>query len=254
VPFDRVAITRVSTTQERPDDIFLDLEAADTGHSRLIAKGYFTGIYGPTSEPGIDLRARIDDAGDALGAVAAGKKIEGLSVSGRGASVRLQLTEPFAKLKVAGAFRGIDVQFTDYRAERIGFDLVFDAGAAQVDVKRFQLEAPAGGRLDLDARLRTDTLKLDLDLRLRDLATAGYLPPGRARDRRRQAGRQARRARRPGRQVGPDQGARLPAGARTRARLAGGRARAWRRAHLAGARRHLGPGRRGAGRDRHRQR
>jgi hypothetical protein len=178
LPFDRVSINRVATTQDRPDDIFLDLENADTGHSRLVGKGFFTGIYGPTSTPGIDLRARIDDAGDALGAVAASKKIEGLTVSGRDTTVRLQLTETFEKLKVAAAFRGIDVQYTDYRAEKIGFDLAFDAGAGLVDLKRFQLEAPEGGRLDLDARLHTDTLKLELDLRLRDLATAGFLPRG----------------------------------------------------------------------------
>src|SRR5439155_23360420 len=80
-------------------------------------------------------------------------------------------------LKVDGAFRGIDVKYGEYAAERVGFDLAFDAGGAKVDVKRFQLEAPGGGRLDLDARLHTDTLKLDLDLRVHDLATAGYLPP-----------------------------------------------------------------------------
>ena len=177
LPFDRVAITRVATTQARPDDIILDLEAADTGHSRLVAKGAFTGIYGATSEPGIDLHARIDDAGDALGAVAAGKKIDGLSVGGHGASVRLDLTQPFAKLKVAGAFRGLDVGFNEYRAQQIGFDFGFDAGAGLVDLKRFQLEAPGGGRLNLDAQLHTDTLKLQLEARVRDLRTDSYLPP-----------------------------------------------------------------------------
>jgi TamB, inner membrane protein subunit of TAM complex len=178
LPFDRVSITRIATTQDRPDDISLDLEGADSGHSRLVAKGFFTGIYGATSVTGIDLRARIDDAGDALGAVAAGKKIDGLSVGGRGTSVRLELTETFDKLKVTGAFRDIDVRYTDYRAEKIGFDLSFDAGAGLVDVKRFQLQAPEGGRLELDARMRIDTLRLDLDLRLRELRTDSFLPPG----------------------------------------------------------------------------
>ena len=177
LPFDRVAITRVATTQQRPDDIFLDLEAADTGHSRLIGKGFFTGIYGPTSQPGIDFHAQFVDAGDALGAVAAGKKIEGLVVGGHGASARIDLTEPFAKLKVAAAFRGLDVQFGDYGARQIGFDLGFDGGAGAVDVKRLQLDAPGGGRLNLDAHLRIDTLELRLDARLRDLRTDSYLPP-----------------------------------------------------------------------------
>ena len=98
------------------------LEAAETGHSRLVAKGFFTGIYGATSEPGIDLHGHIDDAGDALGAVAAGKKIDGLTVGGHGASVKLDFTQSFAKLKVAGAFRGLDVGFNEYRAQQIGFD------------------------------------------------------------------------------------------------------------------------------------
>ncbi len=111
------------------------------------------------------------------GAVAAGKKIDGLTVGGHGASVRIDMTESFAKLKVAAAFRGLDVGFNDYRAQQVGFDLGFDAGAGQVDVKRFQLEAPGGGRLDLDAQLRIDTLKLQLDARLRDLRTDSYLPP-----------------------------------------------------------------------------
>jgi autotransporter translocation and assembly factor TamB len=177
LPFDRVAITRVATTQERPDDIFLDLEGAETGHSRLVAKGFFTGIYGATSEPGIDLHGRIDDAGDALGAVAAGKKIDGLTVGGHGASVKLDLTQSFAKLKVAGAFRGLEVGFNEYRAQQIGFDFGFDAGAGLVDLKRFQLEAPGGGRFNLDAQLHTDTLKLQLDARLHDLRTDSYLPP-----------------------------------------------------------------------------
>ena len=177
LPFDRVAITRVATTQERPDDIVLDLEGAETGHSRLVGKGAFTGIYGATSEPGIDFHARIDDAGDALGAVAAGKKIDGLTVGGHGASVRLDLTQPFAKLKVAGAFRGLEVGFNEYRAQQIAFDFGFDAGAGLVDLKRFQLEAPGGGRFNLDAQLHTDTLKLQLDARLHELRTDSYLPP-----------------------------------------------------------------------------
>ena len=84
LPFDRVAITRVATTPR----------AARRHHPRPggrrdrplppVGKGAFTGIYGATSVPGIDLHARIDDAGDALGAVAAGKEIDGLKVGRRG--------------------------------------------------------------------------------------------------------------------------------------------------------------------------
>ena len=109
--------------------------------------------------------------------MAAGKKIDGLTVGGHGASVRLDLTQPFAKLKVAGAFRGLEVGFNEYRAQQIGFDFGFDAGAGLVDLKRFQLEAPGGGRFNLDAQLHTDTLKLKLEARLHDLRTDSYLPP-----------------------------------------------------------------------------
>jgi hypothetical protein len=178
LPFDRVSITRVATSADRPDDIFLDLEAGDSGHSRLTGKGFFTGIYGPTSTPGIDFHAAIADAGDALGAVAAGKKIDGLTVGGHDASVRIDLTQPFVKLKVAAAMRGIDVRFDAYRALGVGFDLDFDAGAGLVDVKRFGFDAPGGGRMNLDARLHTDTLRLTLDARLRGLRTDSYLPAG----------------------------------------------------------------------------
>jgi hypothetical protein len=180
LPFDRVAITRVATTRERPDDIVLDLERADTGRSHLTGKGFFTGIYGVNgaqSVPGIDLHAEIADAGDALAAVAAGKKIDGLAVGGDGASVRLDLSEPFAQLKVAGAFRGLDVRYGDYRALNLGLDLAFDGGAGVVAVKKLGFEAPGGGRMELDARLAIAALKLKLDARLADLRTDSYLPP-----------------------------------------------------------------------------
>ena len=59
LPFDRVAITRVATTPEWSDDIFLDLAEADTGRTKLVGKGFFTGIYGATSVPGIKLHAEL---------------------------------------------------------------------------------------------------------------------------------------------------------------------------------------------------
>ena len=69
LPFDRVAINRVATTPERPDDILLDLEEAATGRTKLVGKGFFTGIYGATSVPGIKLHAEFAQPGDALTAV-----------------------------------------------------------------------------------------------------------------------------------------------------------------------------------------
>jgi hypothetical protein len=178
LPLDRVAIQRVATTQDRPDDIFLDLTGADRGRSRLLAKGYFTGIYGATSVTGIDLHAEIADAGDLLGAAVKARQIAGLSLGGRAASVRLELSQTFDKLRVTGAFRGLDVRYADYRALGLGFDLGFDAAQGVVEVKQLGFGAPEGGRLELDARLRTDTLALTLGARAHELRTDSYLPRG----------------------------------------------------------------------------
>lgn len=183
LPFDRVVVRRVATTQDRPDDIFLDLEGGETGKSKLVAKGFFTGIYGATSVPGIDLAGRFERAGDALAAVAAGRKIDGLAVSdggppdGPGASASIALSDTFAKLKVKARFDALDVAFDAYRALGIGFDLGFDAGAGAVDLTKFSFGAPGGGRFDLDTHLDTNRLALDAGVRLSGFHTESYLPP-----------------------------------------------------------------------------
>jgi autotransporter translocation and assembly factor TamB len=178
LPFDRVTINRVATTQDWPDDIFLDLPSADTGKSRLTGKGFFTGIYGATSTPGIKLHAEFAHAGDALGAVAAGKKIPGLAVTGDDASAVLDLTGPFAALGIKGQFRGLDVRYDSYRALGLGFDLGFDGGAGRVDLTQFGFGAPGGGRFDLDAHLDTNKLALGAKLRFTGFHTDSYVPPG----------------------------------------------------------------------------
>ena len=51
-----------------------------------MGKGFFTGIYGvngPASIPGINLHASFEHAADAFNQVIAGKKIDGLALSGR---------------------------------------------------------------------------------------------------------------------------------------------------------------------------
>jgi hypothetical protein len=178
LPFDRVVINRISTTQDAPDDIVLDLGEADTGRSQLTGKGSFTGIYGATSVPGIELHVAFSEAGDALSAVVAGKKIEGLAISGRGATVSADLSQSFAKLKVAAAIRGLDVRYDAYRALGLGLDLGFDAGAGKVDVTRLGFAAPGGGKLGLDAHLDTNRLTLQAGLRLAGFHTESYLPAG----------------------------------------------------------------------------
>jgi len=179
LPFDKVAINRVGTTPEWSDDIFLDLAEADTGRSKLVGKGFFTGIYGATSVPGIKLHAEFAQAGDALTAVVAGGglKIEGLTISGDDAGIKADLTDTFAALKVKAAFRGLDAKFDTYRALGIGFDLGFDAGGGKVDVNDFAFGAPGGGKMRLGAKLDINTMALDANLAFADFHTESYVPP-----------------------------------------------------------------------------
>jgi len=179
LPFDRVDIARVATTQEWSDDIFLDLTEADTGRTKLVGKGFFTGIYGEKSVPGIKLHAGFTQAGDALTAVVGGGglKIEGLAISGDDAAISADLNDTFAALKVKAAFKGLDAQYDTYRALGIGFDLGFDAGAGKVDVRDFGFGAPGGGKMKLGAKLDTTTLSLDAKLAFTDFHTESYLPP-----------------------------------------------------------------------------
>ncbi len=177
LPFDKVVINRVSTTQDRADDIFLDLREAKTGKTALVGKGYFTGIYGATSIPGIAMHAEFTDAVDAFNQVVAGKKIEGLVLAGDGATAVADLTDTFAKMKVSAQFAGLDVAYAPYRALGVGFGLGFDGEAMRVSVRDFGFAAPGGGRLTLGATLDATTLKLAADLGLDGFTTDSYVPP-----------------------------------------------------------------------------
>ena len=176
LPLDRVVINRIATTQDHPDDIQLDLGEADTGRSQLTGLGSFTGIYGATSVAGIALHIAFAHAGDALTAVAAGKGLAGLAVTGERAAITADLTQPFAKIKVAAAIRGLDVRYGDNRAQDLGLDLAFDGGAGRVDVTHFGLGAPGGGKLSLEAHLDVNKLSLDAGLGLTGFHTESYLP------------------------------------------------------------------------------
>jgi translocation-and-assembly-module (TAM) inner membrane subunit TamB-like protein len=178
LPFQRVVINRIATTAAAPDDILLDLGEADTGRSKLTGKGAFTGIYGATSVPGIKLHVAFAAAGDALSAVAAGKGLADVAISGRDATVTADLSEPFAKMKVAAALRGIDVRYGNYRALGLGLDLGFDGGAGRVDVTRFGFAAPGGGKLTLEAHLDINRMTARVGLGLLGFETASYLPAG----------------------------------------------------------------------------
>jgi autotransporter translocation and assembly factor TamB len=184
LPFDRVEVTRVATTRAWPDNIFLDVAAAHTGRARLTAKGMFTGIYGygvppgaPGPPSGIDLRAHISDAADALAAVAAGRNIAGLRIAGEAASVDAHLHDAFERLKIDGRIAGLDVSYDSYQARRLGMEFALDLGEPMsVVVSRLGFEAPGGGALALEASLRGT--RADARLRFNRLTTDSYLPAG----------------------------------------------------------------------------
>ena len=227
LPFDKVAINRVGTTPEWSDDIFLDLAEADTGRSKLVGKGFFTGIYGATSVPGIKLHAEFAQAGDALTAVVAGGglKIEGLTISGDDAGIKADLYDTFAALKVKAAFRGLDAKFDTYRALGIGFDLGFDAGGGQGGRERLRVRR---ARRRQDAPGRQAGHQHDGAGRqpgVRRLPHRKLRPARAARDGGRQAARPHRRARRSRAQV------RAPAAGRSEVLAAARKRAAERGAH-----------------------
>ena len=111
LPFDKVFINRVSTTQDRPDDIFLDLREAKTGASALVGEGLFHGHLRRDVVPGIALHAEFQRGRRRLQSVIAGKKIEGLALGGDDANVTIDMYDSFAKLKVEALFCGLDVAY-----------------------------------------------------------------------------------------------------------------------------------------------
>ena len=227
LPLDRVVINRIATTQDHPDDIQLDLGEADTGRSQLTGLGSFTGIYGATSVPGIALHVAFARAGDALTAVAAGKGLAGLAVTGEQAAITADLTQPFAKIKVAAAIRGLDVRYGDDRAQDLGLDLAFDGGAGRVDVTHFGLGAPGGGKLSLEAHLDVDTPVPRRGPRPHRVSHRELSAARAAAARRRASRREDRGARRARQEVGASQEDRsqVQAGRRSRPAARGARAR-----------------------------
>lgn len=175
LPFDDVKVARVATTRAWPNDIFLEVEAGRTGRSVLSGKGYFTHIY-DDAPPGIDLRAAFDKAGDALSAVVKGHAIEGLSVSGPEATVKLALTEPFTRIAIAGEVAGLNVGYRGARAENLGLSLRFSAGEPlSVKVEDLHFKVPEGGRVNLDAAVVGN--KATADLRLSHVTNDALVPP-----------------------------------------------------------------------------
>jgi autotransporter translocation and assembly factor TamB len=184
LPFDHVDVRRVATTREAPDNILLDVAAARTGRSVLVAKGQFTGIYGyglkegePERPSGIDMHAEFSRAADALSAVAAGRGLP-LRVEGEAAVAVADLKDAFERLKIDGHIDGLDVTYDGrYRAEGLGLAFALDLGEPMsVKVTRLGFQAPGGGSLQLSASLQGPAAVARIDFR--KFTTDSYLPPG----------------------------------------------------------------------------
>lgn len=174
LPFDDVQVARVATTRERPADIFLDVSAGRTGRSTLVGKGFFTHIY-DDGLPGIDMRAELRDAADALAAVAARRGIEGLVLGGTGALVTLSLHEPFERIGIDGRLTGLDVTYGGRRALGLGTGLKFSgADPLTIELPDLSFGAPGGGRFE--AAVKLSGTKLQVGVHLARLATTSYVP------------------------------------------------------------------------------
>ena len=142
-------------------------EGAETGPSQLVGKGFFTGIYGATSVPGIDLHGALRRRGRRAGRGGGRQEDRRAQPSAaHGASVRARshaARSPSSRSRRASA--ASTSAFDDYRALRLGFDLGFDAGAGQVDVTKLPARARRAAGAWTSTRSCNDTLKLALDAR-----------------------------------------------------------------------------------------
>ena len=179
LPFDRVDIARVATTQEWSDDIFLDLTEADTGRTKLVGKGFFTGIYGEKSIPGIKLHAGFTQAGDALTAVVAGGglKIEGLTISGRRRRDQRRPHRHVRRIEGEGRVQGArrEVRHVPGAGHRLRPAL--RRGGRQGRRQRLRVRRARRRQDALGAKLDINTLALDANLAFTDFHTESYVPP-----------------------------------------------------------------------------
>ena len=178
LPFDAVYVTRVATTREWSDDIFLDLRLAKTGRSALVGKGFFTGIYGANSVGGIKIHAEFEHAVDALTAVAKPHNIAGLRLSGDSAKVVGDLWDPYDTLKIKAAISGLDVAYDAYAAKhlalRAGILFATSAPTMTISVDELSFASPTGGTFSTALTMAGDDIAAKLDFEHFD--TAGYVP------------------------------------------------------------------------------
>ena len=202
--------------------------------------------------PGIDLHGHIDDAGDALGAVAAGKKIDGLTVGGHGASVTPISPSPSPSSRSRARSAGSTSGFNDISrpADRLRLRLRRRRGAGRRSSASSSTRRAAGGstwtrsctptRSSCSSTRACTTCAPTATCRRR---CARWAPAGSRAD---------RRARRSGAEVGRRQRSRPRAAPRARRALPP-TVRVHGNAHLSPRGRHLRADRRDPGRQRDRQ-
>jgi autotransporter translocation and assembly factor TamB len=180
LPFDRVQVTRVATTRQWPDQIYLEVGAARTGRSTLTAKGFFNEIYGYGYKrepvPGIDLHASFADAADALSAVAGAHGIPGLRLAGRGARLDLDLHDAFAGLRIAAALGGLDAALGAYEARGLALRAKVVVDPLRLELEDLSFASPLGGRFAMRATLGGTAL--EARLRFDRFVTSSYVPQG----------------------------------------------------------------------------
>jgi len=129
----------------------------------------------------MNLRARLTDAADAVGAALA-RRFAGagqggqppVTVAGDGAELDISVVDAFEKVRIEAAARGFDVGARGLTLVGAGGSASIEPLAGRARVTGLGFSSPAGGRLtldgDLDHRLVRGTLALD------HFATTPYLP------------------------------------------------------------------------------
>jgi hypothetical protein len=173
LPFSRARLDEVSSSgasaASAPDSIVLAASAIVTGHSTLSLRGTFVAVLaatGPERPAGIDLRAHIDDAADAIQQILTQNGLASqVQVTGRSAGVDLRFWGPFEKMAIGAQTHGFVLRRGLLEGRDFGFQLSADLAAAHVRLSNLSLASPAGGRLslegDVDPARASATLILD---------------------------------------------------------------------------------------------
>jgi autotransporter translocation and assembly factor TamB len=182
LPFDSVKVKQVATLREYSDDIFLDLTAGKTGHTTLVGKGFFNGIYAAESVSAIHMHTEFQDAADALNAVLKPMNIPGLHLGGADARVAADLMGPYVSIAINTDISGLDASYGKYAVQNLvlragmQFDPNSKASAPNTKLQELSFSPPGGGRFSIKAELMVPKLKTRLSFD--HFTVDSYLPAG----------------------------------------------------------------------------